>query len=259
MGKGVEGSCPNIDKIKSVNPPFDHFIQEILYTADGHFQYAREKHRVHSLVGLAISAHWCQRARSTFEDVVMDHTINISIIDAITASTEQLQSLINRSLCLFSLLIHLFANIQTRVFPHIRLHTHTVVSVLLQETQPNLHNFGVSILNLNQSPQCDTLKVLLTLLVYEVGSGNGPALGDLGERYGAPCRKIEVVGSAEGKVGEEFEVAHTVGTELEVGGGDTVGRCALEGLKVVEVDRTRETKGFELALDFWAEERLASW
>jgi hypothetical protein len=66
----------------------------------------------------------------------------------------------------------------------------------LQETQPDLYNFGVSILNLNQSPQCDTLKVLLTLLVYEVGSGNGPALGDLGERYGAPCGKVEVVGSA---------------------------------------------------------------
>jgi hypothetical protein len=95
--------------------------------------------------------------------------------------------------------------------------------------------------------------------VYEVRSGNGPALGDLGERHGAPCRKIEVVGSTESKVGEEFEVAHTVGAELEVGGGDTVGWCALERLEVVEVYRTRETKGFEFALDFWAEERFASW
>jgi hypothetical protein len=112
-------------------------------------------------------------------------------------------------------------------------------------------------LNLNQSPQCDTLKVLLTLLVYEVGSGNGPALGDLWERHGAPCRQVEVVGGAEGEVGEEFEVAHTVGAELEVGGGDTVGWCALEGLEVVEVDGTREAEGFEFALDVCAEERLA--
>jgi hypothetical protein len=95
--------------------------------------------------------------------------------------------------------------------------------------------------------------------VYEVGSGNGPALGDLGERHGAPCRKIEVVGGAESEVGKEFEVAHTVGAELEVGGGHAVGRCALEGLEVVEVNGTRETKGFEFALDFRAEERLASW
>lgn len=189
----------------------------------------------------------------------MDHTIDISIVDAVTASAEQLQSLINRSLCLISLLIHLFANIQTRVFPHIRLHTHTVVSVLLQETKPDLHDFRMSILNLNQSPQCDTLKVLLTLLVYKVGSGNGPALGDLGERHGASCRKVEVVGSAEGEVGEKFEVAHTVGAELKVGGGDTVGWCALEGLEVVKVDGTRETEGFEFALDFWAEEGLARW
>jgi hypothetical protein len=46
---------------------------------------------------------------------------------------------------------------------------------------------------------------------------------------------------------------------LEVGGGHAMGRCALEGLKVVEVDGTRETESFEFALDFWAEERLASW
>jgi hypothetical protein len=44
---------------------------------------------------------------------------------------------------------------------------------------------------------------------------------------------------------------------LEVGGGDTVGRCALEGLEVVEVDGARETEGFEFALDVCAEERLA--
>jgi hypothetical protein len=187
----------------------------------------------------------------------MDQAINISIVDAVAASAKQLQSLVNRSLCLISLLIHLFANIQTRVFPHVRLHTHTIVSVLLQETQPNLHNLGVTILNLNQSPQCDTLKVLLTLLVYKVGSRNGPALGDLGERHGAPCREVEVVGGAEGEVGKEFQVAHTVGAELEVGGGDTVGRCALEGLEVVEVDGARETEGFEFALDVCAEERLA--
>jgi hypothetical protein len=217
----------------------------------------RKNQQGHNLVGLAVSAHRCQRARSTLEDVVMDHAIDISIVNAVAASAEQLQSLVNRSLCLISLLIHLFANIQTRVLPDIRLHTHTVVSVLLQETQPDLHDLGVTILNLNQSPQCDTLKVLLTLLVYEVGSGNGPALGDLRERHRAPCREVEVVGGAEGEVGEEFEVAHTVRAELKVGGGDTVGRCALEGLKVVEVDGARETEGFKFALDVCAEERLA--
>ena len=115
----------------------------------------------------------------------------------------------------------------------------------------------MSVLNLDQSPQRDTLKVLLTLLVYEVGSGDSPALSDLGKRHRASCWQVEVVGGAEGEVGEKFEVAYTVGTQLEVGGGDTVGWCALERLEVVEVDGTRETECFEFALDLWAVEGLA--
>ena len=95
--------------------------------------------------------------------------------------------------------------------------------------------------------------------MYEVGSGNGPALGDLRERHGAPCREVEVVCSAEGEVGKEFEVAYTVGAELKVGGGNTVGWRALEGLEVVEVDGARKTECFKFALDFGAVERLARW
>jgi hypothetical protein len=81
----------------------------------------------------------------------------------------------------------------------------------LQEAKPDLHNLGVSILDLNQSPQSDTLKVFLTLLVNEVGSGNGPALGDLGKRHRAFGREVEVVGGAKSEVGEKLEVAHAVG------------------------------------------------
>ena len=46
---------------------------------------------------------------------------------------------------------------------------------------------------------------------------------------------------------------------MEIGGGDTVSWCALERLEVVEMNGTRETEGFEFALDLWAEERLARW
>ena len=95
--------------------------------------------------------------------------------------------------------------------------------------------------------------------MHEVGSGDCPALGDLGEWYGALCWEVEVVGSAQGKVCEEFEVAHTVGAELEVGSGNTVYGCALEGLEVVEMDGARETETFEFTLDLGREEGFACW
>lgn len=39
----------------------------------------------------------------------------------------------------------------------------------------------------------------------------------------------EVVGCAEGEVGEEFKVADAVGAQLEIAGWDAVGGCSAEG------------------------------
>ena len=93
----------------------------------------------------------------------------------------------------------------------------------------------------------------------EVGPRHSPALSDSRKWYGSLGREVEVVGSAQGKVCEEFEVAHTVGAELEVGSGNTVYGCALEGLEVVEMDGARETETFEFTLDLRREEGFACW
>jgi hypothetical protein len=70
--------------------------------------------------------------------------------------------------------------LQTLPFPDIRLHTHTMVLMFLQKRQPRLHNIGMSILDLDQPPHGDALKVLLTLFEHEVCAWDSPALGDSG-------------------------------------------------------------------------------
>lgn len=63
-----------------------------------------------------------------------------------------------------------------------------------------------------------------------------PSLGNPRKWDRSFGRKIEVVGSAEGEVGKEFEVSHAVGTELEVGSGHAVCWCSLQRFEVVELD-----------------------
>lgn len=159
-------------------------------------------------------AHGGQRTRGTLEYVVVDDRVDVCIVDTVLASSKQLQSLVDADLGLLGLLVHLLCDVQARVLPDVCLHTDTVVSVLLQETQPDLNNLGMAVLDLNQSPQRDTLKVFLTLLVDEVGSRNGPALGDFGKRNRTFGGQVEVVSGTQGKVGKEFEVADTVGAQL---------------------------------------------
>lgn len=117
----------------------------------------------------------------------------------------------------------------SRKLPNIRLHTHPIISMFPQKRQPQLLRLCLSIPNLNQSPHRPPLEVLLTLLVDETASRNRPALYNTRERNGTVSGESEVVGCAEGKVGEEFEVADAVGTQLEVAGWDAVGGCSAEG------------------------------
>lgn len=123
--------------------------------------------------------------------------------------------------------IHLLPNAQLAKLPHVGLHSHAVELVLAQVRQPQLHRLGVPIADLDKASQCLSLKVLLRLLEDEVVSGDGPALCDAGERHGAVGGQAEVVGGAEGKVGEEFEGLDAVGSELEIARGDAVLGLAL--------------------------------
>ena len=86
-----------------------------------------------------------------------------------------------------------------------------MVLMFLQERQPSLHHIRVSVLDLDQPPHGDALKVLLRLFENEVGAWDCPAFGYAGEGDGAPGAETHVVGCADGEVGEEEEVADVVG------------------------------------------------
>lgn len=68
--------------------------------------------------------------------------------------------------------------------------------------------------------------------MHETSSGDGPALDDAREGDGAVGGQTEIVGGAEGEVGEELEVADAVGSQLEIAGWDAVGGCSTEGAEV---------------------------
>ena len=111
----------------------------------------------------------------------------------------------------------------------------------------------MSVLDLDEPPHGDTLEVLLGLFEDEVRAGDGPALGDAGEGDGTTCTEAHVVGGADGKVGEEKEIADGVRAELEVTDGNTVGRSATEGAEVDGLDVDRCSEGVEGFLCLWVE------
>lgn len=104
--------------------------------------------------------------------------------------------------------------------------------MLLQEGQPQLHRLRVTVLDLDQSPERDTLKVFLRLLENEMRLGHGPALDHAGQRDGTEGGQAEVVGGTEGEVAEELEVADRIGPELEVARGNAVLGFATKRLEV---------------------------
>ena len=118
------------------------------------------------------------------------------------------------------------------MLPHVGLHTNPVKGVLAEEGQPGLHRLRVTILDLNQTAEGDPLKVLLALLVDKVTADDGPALSDAGKRHGARDGEVEVVRSAEGKIGKELEVLNTVGAQLEIADGQAVFGLAAKGTEV---------------------------
>lgn len=109
--------------------------------------------------------------------------------------------------------------------------------MLLQEGQPQLHRLRVAVLDLDQPPERDTLKVFLRLLENEMRLGHGPPLDHARKGHGAEGGQAKVVGGAEGEVAEELEVANRIGSELEIARGDTVLGFATERLEVEGLER----------------------
>lgn len=99
---------------------------------------------------------------------------------------------------------------ETVMLPNIGLHTDSVKGVFSKESEPCLYRLRVAILDLNQSAKGDSLEVLLALLVHEVASRDGPAFNDARKRHGTGNGKVQIIGGANGEVGEKFNVLNTV-------------------------------------------------
>lgn len=125
-----------------------------------------------------------------------------------------------------------------------------MVLMLLQEAEPDAHRLLVPVLDLDQSAHGDALKVLLRFLEDEGVARDGPALGDAGQGDGALGGQGEEVGGAEGEVGEEFDVAHAVGADLEVADGHAVFGDASERPEVCGLDGAGQAGAFEDFLGF---------
>ena len=96
--------------------------------------------------------------------------------------------------------------------PYISLHANTIVGVLPEKSQPDLHGFRVAILNLNQASKGDSLEIFLAFLENKTTSRNSPSLRDSRQRHWSRSRKVEVVSRPEGEVGEKLKVSYAVGT-----------------------------------------------
>jgi hypothetical protein len=123
------------------------------------------------------------------------------------------------------------------MLPNICLHSHTVEGMLPQKRKPHLHSLRMAILDLDQPPPRDSLKVLLALLVHEIGPRHCPALDDLREGCRSRGWQAEIVCGAHGEVSHELDVADRVRAELKVAGWHAIfrpsaKRCQIGGCNV---------------------------
>lgn len=105
-------------------------------------------------------------------------------------------------------------------------------------------------MDLDEAPHGDALKVLLRLLEDEVCARHGPSLGDTGQGNGTSRGEAHVVCGADGKVGEEEQVADAIGAQLEIADGDAVFRGAPQGPEMNSTDINWSTEGIECFLGF---------
>lgn len=133
---------------------------------------------------------------------------------------------------------------KTLVLPNIGLHSNSIERMFPKEGQPSLNRLRISILYLDKAAERNPLKVLLALLVDKVTASHGPAFGDTRKGYGAGHGEAEVVRSTEGEVGEELQILHTVGSQLEVANGEAVFRLPPERTQVERLDAARKSGVF---------------
>lgn len=115
------------------------------------------------------------------------------------------------------------------MLPNVGLHTHSVKRVLPQESKPCLDSFRVSIFDLHQTAESNSLEVLLALLVYEIASRDGPAFGDTWKGHRTGDGEVKVVGGADREVGKEFHVLDAVRPQLEIADWKAIFRLPSEG------------------------------
>lgn len=130
---------------------------------------------------------------------------------------------------------------ETVMFPNIRLHTDSVKGVFPKEGEPRLHRLRVPILDLDQSAKGDPLEVLLALLMHKVASGDGPAFNDARKRHGTGNGKVQIIGGANGEVGEEFHILNTVRSQLEIAHREAVLRLPPKWSRVDRLYASRKS------------------
>ena len=67
------------------------------------------------------------------------------------------------------------------MLPYIGFHTDTIVGMLSEKSKPHLYGFRMTILDLDQPPQCNSFEVLLAFLENEVAPRHCPAFCDARE------------------------------------------------------------------------------
>ena len=122
------------------------------------------------------------------------------------------------------------------MFPDIGLHADAIKRMLPQEGQPSLYHIRMAILDLDESTKRYALKVLLALLVHEVASRERPPFNNARERDRPRDGKFQVIRSANGKVGEELHVSHTVRSQLQIAHGQTIFGLPPQGAHVYCLD-----------------------
>jgi hypothetical protein len=110
--------------------------------------------------------------------------------------------------------LHCLAHAQFTKLPHVGLHTNAIVLVFSKVRQPKLDGFSVAILDLDQSSQCHTLKVLLRFLEDEVTPRDCPPFRDSRQGHRAISWQTQVIRGSEGKVREKLEWLEAEGPYL---------------------------------------------
>lgn len=108
------------------------------------------------------------------------------------------------------------------MFIDICLHTDPIEGMFPEESKPGLHGLRISILDLDQTTERDSFKILLALLVHKVASWDGPAFDETRQWHGTGNGQVEIISGTDGEVGKELDILDAVGSQLEITHGEAV-------------------------------------